>query len=185
MAFDLSPFPVVLPNKALPGEADHTTRARLVCEGAAQALQLKAPLALDAFKNYASTSYCGTGENGPEAEYRVRVLGIGNGLNAKKNIEYLAVSFLALDAQGNVVGWSEDLHKLEGGREFWRAVNKGLEPPKAKKSAKDCALLTFVTGPERTPVTVTPELRALVEQAVGVAEQAPEKKPGKKAAKRK
>lgn len=190
--FDFSHFPIVVPHQPLPDEADHSTRSRILCEAVAGALKLPAPLALDADESYATTSYCGTGNDGPVAEYCIRVLGFAFGKNAKKNTEYLGVSFLTRDAKGNVVGWSEDLHRLEGGREYWKAVNTGAEPPKAKKSAKDCALLTFVkvSGEERTATPITPAIRALVAKVAPPAETAEEvkkteKKPAKKPAAKK
>lgn len=162
ISFDLSVFPVVMPHTPLPGEADHTTRGRSICEAAAAALQLPAGLALDDHENYATTSACGAGVDSPVVEYRLRVLGVANGQNAKKNVEYLGVSYVALDAAGKVVGFSGDLHAMEGGNAYWRAVNAGAEPPKPKKRPRDCGLLTFVRGPGRAPMAITPELRALI-----------------------
>jgi hypothetical protein len=189
--FDFSHFPIVVPHQPLPDEADHTTRSRILCEAVAGALKLPATLALDANESYATTSYCGTGNDGPVAEYCIRVLGFGFGKNAKKNTEYLAVSFLTRDAQGNVVGWSEDLHRLEGGREFWKAVNTGAALPKSKKSAKDCALLPFVkvAGDERPATPITAAIRALVAKVAPPSETAEEvekveKKPAAKSKKK-
>lgn len=186
ISFDLSVFPVVVPHKPLPGEADHTTRGRIVSEAAASALQLPAGLALDDHANYASTSYCSSGLDKPVVEYRLRVLGVANGLNAKKHLEYLGVSYVTLDAEGKVVGYSGDLHAEDGGNAYWRAVNAGAEPPKPKKRPKDCGRLTFVSGAERKPMAITPELRALIAKAAPAQpEEAPKAaKPKKPAAKK-
>lgn len=183
ISFDLSIFPSAVPHQPRAGEADHETRGRCLCEAAAAALQLPEGLALDDRANYANPSSCSAGVDSPVVEYRLRVLGVANGQNAKKNVEYLGVSYVALDAAGKVVGYSGDLHALEGGNAYWRAVNAGAEPPKPKKRPKDCGLLTFVSGAERTPLAITPELRALIAKVAPPQAPAPEKP--KKAAKKK
>lgn len=185
ISFDLSVFPVVVPYKPLPGEADHMARGRILCEAAASALDLPKGVTLDARANYATTSACGAGVDSPAVEYRLRVLGVANGLNAKKNLEYLGVSYVALDAAGKVVCFSGDLHAEDGGNAYWRAVNAGAEPPKPKKRPKDCGLLTFVSGPERTPMAITPELRALIEKVAPPADTKAEEKKPKATAKKK
>jgi hypothetical protein len=186
ISFDLSVFPVVVPYKPLPGEADHMARGRTVSEAVAAALKLPKGVALDDMENYANISCCSSGLDNPPVEFRLRVLGVANGQNAKKHLEYVGVSYVALDAAGKVVSFSGDLHAMEGGNAYWRAVNAGAEPPKPKKRPKDCGLLTFVSGPERTPMAITPELRALIEKVAPPADaKAEEKKPKKAAAKKK
>lgn len=170
--FDLTAFPLVMPYRPRDGEASHMTRARTLCEAAASGLDLPPGVALDEYENYANGRYCCLGDDAP-AEYRVRLVGIVNGQNAKKNKEYLGVSYVALDAAGKVLGWSEDLHAMgrndhASARAYWTAVNAGQDPPKPKASAKDCARLTFVEGEgdDLTVLPVTPDLRARVARAV-------------------
>lgn len=130
-------------------------------------------LAVDANANYATTACCCFGSDAPPVSIRMRVLGIRPGKNAKKKFEYLGVSFVALDAAGRVVLWSEDLFAFTDGgpsaRAYWAAVDAGRElPPKAKHRAADCALLSFVTVKEgvRTYAPVDAELRAMVAGAL-------------------
>lgn len=170
--FDLSPFPAIVPYRPLPDEASHMTRARTLCEAAASLVQLPQGVGLDEFEGYATGRFCALGDVEP-AEFRLRVVGIVNGQNAKKNREYLGVSYVALDAAGKVVGWSEDLHAMgrndhESARAYWTAVNADADPPKPKTRAQDCGMLSFVEGEgEEVAVTaITPEIRAAVDRAV-------------------
>lgn len=170
ISFDLSPFSIVARYLPLDDEPSHMTLERVLCEAVAGALHLPAPLTLDAHAKYATTSYCGTASEDPIVELRIRVLGFAFGQGSKKTTEYLGVSFVTLDAQGKVVGWSEDLHKINdsgagtNSGDYWRAVNANKVPPKPKARAKDCALLTFVTvkGEEKSVAPITDAIRALV-----------------------
>lgn len=177
--FDLSLFPVVMPYRPLPGEAPHMTRARTLCDAAASVLSLPPGVSLDEFEGYATGRYCALGDLEP-AEVRLRVVGIVNGQNAKKNREYLGISYVALDAAGKVVGWSEDLHAMgrndhQSARAYWTAVNAGEDPPKPKKRADDCGRLSFVEGEgdDLTVTAITPAIRALVARAVAAMPAAP------------
>lgn len=170
--FDLSAFPLVMAYRPRDGEASHMTRARTLCEAAASGLDLPTGVSLDEFENYATGRFCCLGDDEP-AEYRVRLVGVVNGQNAKKSKEYLGVSYVALDAAGKVVGWSEDLHAMGrndhgGARAYWTAVNAGQDPPKPKTRAQDCGLLTFVEGEgdDLTVLPLTADLRARVARAV-------------------
>lgn len=184
--FDLSPYPAVVPYRPLPDEASHMTRARTLCEAAASLVQLPKGVGLDEFEGYATGRYCALGDDEP-AEFRLRVVGIVNGQNAKKNREYLGVSYVALDAAGKVVGWSEDLHSMgrndhPSARAYWTAVNADVDPPKPKTRAQDCGMLSFVEGEgDDVAVTpITPEIRAAVARAVEAMPAMPDA-PAKKA----
>lgn len=170
-SFDLASLPIVLPLGR--GGAQHEVLQRALCAGAEAFLRLPAGLALDAHANYATTACCSLGSDAPPTSIRMRVLGIRPGKNAKKAIEYLGVSFVALDAAGRVVLWSEDLFAFTdsgpSARDYWAAVDAGRElPPKAKRRSADCALLSFVTVRDgaRTYAPVDGELRALVAGAL-------------------
>ena len=182
--FDLSPFPVVIPYLPRPEEAPHMTRARTLCEAAASVVPLPPGVALDEFEGYATGRYCALDEVDP-TEIRLRVVGIVNGQNAKKNREYLGVSYVALDAGGKVVGWSEDHHAMgrndhAGARAYWAAVNADADPPKPKTRAQDCGLLSFVEGEgdARTVAAITPAIRAAVAGAVEAMPSLPASRPG-------
>lgn len=168
---DLQSFPILAKHVRLdPREGDHTIRGRAICEAVGAALGLPAPLALDQNESYATLSYCGV-SNGAAVEYRIRVLGFAFGAGSHKATEYLAISFVGLNAAGEVVGWSEDVQKSTGTKAYWEAVNAGKPPPPPKKgSLRDCALLTFVS--ERAPIEITPAIRALVAE-LAPAEGAP------------
>ncbi len=135
--FDLSPFPAIVPYRPLPDEAPHMTRARTLCEAAASLVRLPKGVGLDEFEGYATGRFCALGDVEP-AEIRLRVVGIVNGQNAKKfNLEYLGVSYVALDAAGKVVGWSENHHAMgrndhASARAFWTAVNADAAPRRAQ-----------------------------------------------------
>ncbi len=170
--FDLSRFPAVVPYRPLPDEASHMTRARTFCEAAASLVELPPGVGLDEFEGYATGRFCALGDVEP-AEIRLRVVGIANGQNAKKNREYLGISYVALDAAGKVVGWSEDHHSMgrndhERARAYWTAVNADADPPKPKARAQDCGLLSFVEGEgdDVRGTAITPEIRAAVARAV-------------------
>lgn len=169
-SFDLGSLPIARSLPASRGNVHHEDLARALCEGAAEALQLPAGLALGARANYACTSCCSLSSDRAPVSIRMRVLGIRPGKNAKKKFDYLGVSFVALDAAGGVVLWSEDLHAMTdsgpSAREYWEAVNAGREPPKPKRRAADCALLSFVTvdGGRRVLAPITEEIRALVDR---------------------
>ncbi len=170
--FDLSPYPAVVPYRPLPDEAPHMTRARTLCEAAASLVELPPGVGLDEFEGYATGRFCALGDVEP-AEIRLRVVGIANGQNAKKNREYLGISYVALDAAGKVVGWSEDHHAMgrndhASARAYWTAVNADAAPPKPKTRAQDCGILSFVEGEgDDVAVTaITPEIRAAVARAV-------------------
>lgn len=187
--FDLSLFPVVMPYCPQPGEAPHMTRARTLCDAAASVLQLPPGVALDEFEGYATGRYCALGDLEP-AEIRLRVVGIVNGQNAKKNREYLGISYVALDAAGKVVGWSEDVHAMgrndhQSARTYWTAVNAGEDPPKPKRRAEDCGRLSFVEGEgdNLTMAPITPTIRALVARAVEAMPAQPAAPPKKPKAK--
>ncbi|MFO0625176.1 MAG: hypothetical protein U0325_06115 [Polyangiales bacterium] len=171
--FDLASLPIALPLDRVRGEPDHAVLQRALCAGAEGLLRLPAGLAVDAAANYATTACCGLGSDAPAVSIRMRVLGIRPGKNAKKKFEYLGVSFVGLDAAGRVVLWSEDLFAFTDGgpsaRDYWAAVDAGRElPPKAKRRAADCALLSFVTVKDgvRTYTPINGELHALVAGAL-------------------
>lgn len=166
--FSIASLPTQLPLDHAPGEAVHEALSRALCAGATAALGLPEGLSLHARENYANTACCSFGAEAPPVSVRLRVLGICPGKNAKKKFEYLGVSFVALDANGRVVLWSEDLFAhTDGGTpasEYWAAVDAGRPLPKAKRRTADCALLSFVTVKDgaRTLAPITEELRALV-----------------------
>jgi hypothetical protein len=157
---DLSSFSIRAPYAVLPGEPGHETRARIICSAVGASLGLPAGIALDSHQNYATLAFCSGSFAEKPVEIRARVLGFTFGKGAKKDKEYLALSFVALDKGGVVVGWSEDIRFVGDGHREWAAQEAGLPPPPPKSNPRDCAKLSFVAGDVVTPIT--PALRALV-----------------------
>lgn len=106
-AVDLASFPLNARHVAKDDEGSHTTRERAVCTAVTASLALPG-LAASAEPLGASLSYCATGASSEPTEYRIRINGLGPGAHAKKDVEFLSVSLVAL-AGDEVVGWSEDL----------------------------------------------------------------------------
>ncbi|MFO0651588.1 MAG: hypothetical protein U0326_35530 [Polyangiales bacterium] len=104
---DLASFPLTARHVAQDDEGSHTTRERAVCAAVTASLALPG-LAASAEPLGASLSYCATGASVEPTEYRIRINGLGPGAHAKKDVEFLTVSLVAL-AGDEVVGWSEDL----------------------------------------------------------------------------
>lgn len=104
---DLANFPLTARHVAQDDEGSHTTRERAVCTAVTASLALPG-LAASAEPLGATLSYCATGASIEPTEYRIRINGLGPGAHAKKDVEFLSVSLVAL-AGDEVVGWSEDL----------------------------------------------------------------------------
>lgn len=176
---DLALFPIVA--TAAPGnDPTHVARSRAICQAATRALSLPAGVALDASADYATLAYCmgADGRAEDEKSYRLRINGFMPGKGKKKDREYVSMSFVALDAANQVIGWSEDLRFVGDGAAEARAAAAGKPPPAPKTSPKDCALLSIVdaTG---TPTPITPAFRALV-AALAPAAPAAKKKTASK-----
>ncbi len=184
---DLSQFPITARHVRLEAdEGNHTIRQRAICQAVGAALELPRAIAVDANVNYATLNTIGGSSDAETAGYRIQVLGFGFGQGSKKTTEYLAISYVGVDASGNLVEWSEDVQRFTGTQAYWDAVNAGLPPPAPKKGAlRDAALLTFVDESGEA-VSITPALRALVAKVAPATEAvSPTKKtagqPAKKA----
>ena len=184
---DLAAFPIIVPHVPIPDEGEHTARDLAVCRAVGAALALPSAITLDGHANYAALEICKASGTGPAVEYRVRVLGFAFGKGSKKDVEYLGVSLVCLDANKQIVAWTEDVQSFEGTPAFWAAVHAGKPPPPPKKaSLKNCGLLTFVT--DEKPIAITAEIRALVSALVPAGTEQPadavKKAAAKKAAKK-
>ena len=161
---DHAAFPIRARHVVVKNQGEHVARQRAICKAVAKALSLPAGVAVSAETSYATLSTCGTSIDGPCVEYRVRINGFAFGLGSKKTTEYLAASFVGMNAAGEVVVCSEDLQADRRTPAYWKAVNAGLPPPKPPKpNPRLCALLTFVDAKdEDEAVRITAKIRSLV-----------------------
>lgn len=187
---DLSQFPVSARHVRLEAdEGNHTIRERAICQAVGAALGLPPSVSVDANENYATLNTIGGSGDTETVAYRIRVLGFGFGQGSKKEVEYLAISYVGVDASDTVVEWSEDVQRFTGTEAHWQAVSAGLPLPPPKKGAlRDAALLTFIEGGQA--MSITSELRALVAKLAPPTEAVPPakksaRKAGKKAAAKK